>query len=258
VSLPELGRIRHILRKRGLFLVVSDAFETETTEYADVVLPAALWGEKTGCFTNVDRTVHISHQAIDPPGKARSDLDMLLDYARRMEFRDKDGAPLIKWRAPEEAFEAWKTCSRGRPCDYSGLTYEKLSQRSGIQWPCNERFPLGAERLYSDHVFNTHADYCETFGHDLTTGAVNTEQEYCARDPRGKAVLHGVDYQPPHEVTDENYPFWLTTGRIVYHWHTRTKTGRSRELTRRPRTPLFKSPRRMPLVWASGKETWLK
>jgi anaerobic selenocysteine-containing dehydrogenase len=232
VSLPELGRIRHILKKAGLFLVVADAFETETTEYADVILPAALWGEKTGCFTNVDRTVHISHKAIDPPGEARSDLDILLDYARRMNFRDKDGKPLIKWRSPEEAFEAWKTCSRGRPCDYSGLTYEKLSRRSGIQWPCNDTFPDGAERLYTDHVFNTQADYCETFGHDLTTGAVHTEQEYRARDPQGKAVLHGVDYQPPHESPDENYPLWLTTGRIVYHWHTRTKTGRSKELNK--------------------------
>lgn len=230
VSLPELGRIRRILKKRDLFLVVSDAFETETTEYADVVLPAALWGEKTGCFTNVDRTVHISQKAVNPPGEARSDLDMFLDYARRMDFRNKNGGPLITWRTAEEAFEAWKACSKGRPCDYSGMTYEKLSRTSGIQWPCNEAFPQGAERLYADHVFNTQADYCETFGHDLATGAVHTEEEYRARDPKGKAVLHGMEYQPPHEEPDEDYPFWLTTGRVVYHWHTRTKTGRSKEL----------------------------
>jgi anaerobic selenocysteine-containing dehydrogenase len=70
---------------------------TETAAFADVVLPAALWGEKTGCFTNVDRTVHISHKAIEPPGEAKSDLDIFLDFARRMDFRDKDDAPLIKW-----------------------------------------------------------------------------------------------------------------------------------------------------------------
>ena len=76
-------------------MVVSDAYRTETAELADVVLPAALWGVKTGCFANIDRTVHISHQAIDPPGQARSDLDIFLDFARRMDFRDRDGKPLV-------------------------------------------------------------------------------------------------------------------------------------------------------------------
>jgi anaerobic selenocysteine-containing dehydrogenase len=229
VSLPELARIRHILKKSGLFVVVNDAFPTETTQLADVVLPAALWGEKTGCFTNVDRTVHISHQAIDPPGDARSDFDIFRDFARRMDFRDKDGAPLITWTTPEEAFEAWKICSKGRPCDYSGMSYEKLS-RGPIQWPCNDEHPDGTERIYTEGVFNTDADYCETFGHDLTTGAVNQPEEYRSRDPRGKAILHGVEYQPPHEEPDDAYPFWVTTGRIVYHFHTRTKTGRSKAL----------------------------
>ena len=78
-------------------MVVQDAFLTETARFADVVLPAAIWGEKTGTFTNVDRTVHLSDKAVEPPGEARSDLDIFLDFARRMEFRDKDGAPLITW-----------------------------------------------------------------------------------------------------------------------------------------------------------------
>ena len=60
---------------------------TETTKLADVVLPAAIWGEKTGCFTNVDRTVHISHKAVEPPGEAKSDLDIFIDYSRRMDFQ---------------------------------------------------------------------------------------------------------------------------------------------------------------------------
>src|SRR3954447_4536778 len=119
VSMPNLPRIRKLLSNPELFVVVQDAFMTETAEFADVVLPSALWGEKTGCFTNVDRTVHISHKAIDPPGEARPDLDIFLDFARRMDFRDKDGQPLIKWRTPEDAFEGWKACTRGRPCDYT-------------------------------------------------------------------------------------------------------------------------------------------
>ncbi|MCY1158952.1 MAG: molybdopterin oxidoreductase, partial [Citricoccus sp.] len=123
VSLPELARIRSILEQERLFLVVQDLFLSETAQLADVVLPAATWGEKTGTFTNVDRTVHLSEKAVEPPGEARPDLDIFVDYARRLGLRDKDGEPLVKWRTPEEAFEAWKECTRGRPCDYTGLSY---------------------------------------------------------------------------------------------------------------------------------------
>jgi anaerobic selenocysteine-containing dehydrogenase len=230
VSMPNLTKIREILKNKKLFVVVQDAFMTETTNYADVVLPAALWGEKTGTFTNVDRTVHISHKAVDPPGEARSDMDIFIDFSKRMDFRDKDGQPLIKWSTPEEAFEAWKECSKGRPCDYSGLTYEKLSRGSGIQWPCNEQHPDGTEHLYTDGVFNTSANYCETYGHDLVTGGEITPEEYRASDPGGRAFIRAAEYLPPHEMPDKEYPLWLTTGRVVYHFHTRTKTARSPEL----------------------------
>jgi ferredoxin-nitrate reductase len=230
VSLPELHRIRKILSQEKLFVVVQDAFLTETAELADVVLPAAIWGEKTGTFTNADRTVHISHKAVEPPGEARPDLDIFLDYARRMDFRDRDGQPLIKWTDAEGAFEHWKECSKGWLCDYSGMTYKKLDRGSGIQWPCNKEYPRGKERLYDDFVFPTAAERCETYGHDIETGAARTPQEYKAHDPGGRAILKAAHYSPPMEEPDEKYPFWLTTGRVVYHWHTRTKTARSQEL----------------------------
>ena len=226
VSLPELARIREICDNDNLFLVVQDAFLTETAQLADVVLPAAIWGEKTGCFTNADRTVHISHQAIEPPGEAKADLDIFLDFAKRMDFKDKDGNPLIKWTDAEGAFEAFKEVTRGRPCDYTGLSYLKLSEGSGIQWPCNGNFPDGKERLYEDGVFNTAANYCEIYGHDIVTGAAIEPMEYRAKDPKGKARIKAADYIPPAEEPDDDYPFFLTTGRVVYHWHTRTKTGR--------------------------------
>jgi anaerobic selenocysteine-containing dehydrogenase len=230
VSLPELHRIRRLLQKSDLFLVVQDGFLTETAELADLVLPAAIWAEKTGCFTNADRTVHISHKAIDPPGEARSDLAIFTEYAERMDFRDKDGAPLIKWREAEGAFEHFKQLTKGRPCDYSGMTYAKLSAGSGIQWPCNEQYPEGKERLYDDGRFSTAADYCEIYGHDLMTGAPITPVDYHANNPNGKAKIKSAEYRPPLEEPDETYPFWLTTGRLVYHFHTRTKTGRAEAL----------------------------
>ena len=230
VSIPDLGRLRAILRRRGVFVIVQDAFMTETAEMADVVLPAAIWGEKTGCSTNVSRVVHLNHKAIEPPGEARPDLDIFLDFARRMDFRDKDGAPLIKWTDSEGAFDAWRACTRGRPCDYSGLSYAKLSGGSGIPWPVNDKHPHGSVRYYADLRFATDPDYCESYGHDLLTGAEIKADTYRARKPDGRAFLRPVDYVPPTEEPDDEYPFFLTTGRVVYHFHTRTKTGRSKAL----------------------------
>lgn len=230
VSLPDLGRIRSLLAKPELLVVVQDIFLTETARLADVVLPAATWGEKLGTFTNVDRTVHISERAVDPPGEARSDLEIWLDYAERMGFEDRDGEPLIKWHDSESAFEAWKRCSRGRPCDYSAITYEKLRGGSGVHWPCTEESPDGTERLYAEGRFNTDPDYSEGYGHDLVTGAAYSEDDYRALEPDGRAFLHAAAYEPSPEVPDAERPFLLTTGRTVYHFHTRTKTARAPEL----------------------------
>lgn len=230
VSLPELRRIRSILSQQRLFVVVQDIFPTETTELADVVLPAAAWGEKTGTFTNTDRTVHLSEKAVDPPGQARADLDIFLDYARRMDFRDRDGNPLPSWTDPESAFAAWQRCSAGRPCDYTGLSYDKLRGGSGIQWPCNAENPDGTERLYADGRFWAAPDYCEAYGKDLITGAPLEPTEYRAMNPDGKAIIKAAEYVPAHEVPSDDYPFALITGRTVYHFHTRTKTGRVPEL----------------------------
>jgi len=230
VSLPDLDRIRGILARPELTVVVQDLFLTETAQLADVVLPAATWGEKTGTFTNADRTVHLSEQAVDPPGEARPDLEIFLDFARRMDFRDADGAPLIRWTDAEGAFEAWKACSRGRPCDYSGMSYAALRDRGPIQWPCTEDAPGGTERLYTNGVFNTDPDVCEEYGRDLKTGATFSEDDARAKEPAGRAHLLAAAYQPPPEQPGAEHPLLLTTGRTVHHFHTRTKTGRAPEL----------------------------
>jgi anaerobic selenocysteine-containing dehydrogenase len=167
--------------------------------------------------------VHHSGRAIEPPGEARADLDIFLDYARRMDFRDKDGAPLIKWQDPESAFEAWQACSAGRPCDYSGLSYAKLRAGDETQWPCNERHPAGRERLYTEQDFYADPDYCEDYGHDLVTGTSVESDEYRALNPRGKAIIKSARYLPPAEPPSDEYPLRLNTGRTVYHFHTRSK-----------------------------------
>jgi len=146
VSLPELARIRSILADERLFVVVSDAFLNETTELADVVFPTAISDEKTGTYTNADRTVHLSEQAVEPPGEARADREIFLDFADRLGLQDKDGDPLIKWRTPEEVFDAWRECSRGRPRDYSEISYDRLRGGSGVQWAASVSTPTAASR----------------------------------------------------------------------------------------------------------------
>ncbi|WP_415362340.1 molybdopterin oxidoreductase family protein [Saccharothrix sp. BKS2] len=228
-DLRRAARIRRILDGDRCFVVVQDLFLTETARLADVVLPAAAgWGEKTGTFTNVNRTVHLSEKAVDPPGEARSDLDIFLMYAAAVDFRDGDGAPLITWRTPEEVFDAWREATRSRPVDYTGLSYARLRGPTGIPWPVNDQAPDGTDRLCTDAVFPTATDECETYGHDLLTGAAVTGQEHRALRPGGRAFLKGAHHTPAHEEPSEDYPLLCTTGRTAYRFHTRTKTGRSR------------------------------
>ena len=197
VSFPNLGVLTQALE--GLeFLVVQDGFHpTPTTEFADLVLPAAIWGEKEGTYTNSERRVSKANRACDPPGEARSDFDIFLDLAGALGVRDEI---FPGWSTPKDAFEEWKHVSAGRLCDYSGMTYEAIEQYGGLQWP----FPVGASdpeatrRLYTDGLFQT---------------------------DDGKARLLVVGWEPFPEQPNGEFPFVLNTGRTVEHWHTRTKTA---------------------------------
>ncbi|KAK5550360.1 hypothetical protein LTR46_011637 [Exophiala xenobiotica] len=209
VSLPNLQTVRDLLTSEDLFAVAQDIFPNETTAIADVVLPAAAQGEKTGSFTNIDRTVHLSQKAV-APGEVKSDFEIFCDFSKRMGFRDKDGKPLISWTDPSEAFEAWKKMSTGRPCDYSGLSY-----REAHWW-----------------FWHSVALHRETYGHDLETWAPYTKEQYAAWNPAGRAILKPCHYMPELEAVNDDYPLQLSTGRPPLHFHTRTKTGRTPELQR--------------------------
>jgi anaerobic selenocysteine-containing dehydrogenase len=170
------------------FLVVQDGFDpTPTSALAHLVLPAAMWGEKEGTYTNSERRVSKVNAAVQPPGEARPDFDIFLDLGARLGVRDE---LFPGWRGPRDAFEEWKRVSKGRLCDYSALTYEAIEAAGGIQW--------GGERLYADGNFAT---------------------------PDGRARFFAVECQPFPEQPGRQYPFILNTGRTVEHWHTRTKTG---------------------------------
>jgi assimilatory nitrate reductase catalytic subunit len=198
VSFPNLGRLRQALE--GLdCLVVQDGFHpTPTSELAHLVLPAAIWGEKEGTYTNSERRVSKVNRAVDPPGEARSDFDIFLDVAGALGVRDE---LFPGWSTPRDAFEEWKEVSAGRLCDYSGMTFDAIEEHGGIQWP----FPAGAtdpqepRRLYTDGRFQT---------------------------DDGRARLIPVAWEPFPEQPSRSFPLVLNTGRTVEHWHTRTKTGK--------------------------------
>jgi anaerobic selenocysteine-containing dehydrogenase len=231
VSLPDQNRTRKILDK--LFVVVQDPFvDTESVAFADIYFPAAMWGEKTGCVTNAERSVNLLLKAVEPPGEARSDFELFVEVSRRIGFTDKDGAPLLNFKEPREAFEEWGRVSKGRPCDYSGMSYELILKKGAVRWPCNERYPEGCERLYEDLEFWTGIDECESYGANFLTGNKHTRSDYEHIDPKGKAFLKPVHWRRQPNPTDEEFPFVLNTGRNVYHFHTRTKTARSEVLNR--------------------------
>ena len=198
VSFPNREVLEDALGRLDL-LVVQDGFDTPTTALADVVLPAAVWGEKDGTYTNSERRVSRLRAAVAPPGEARTDFAIFLDIARRWGCADE---LFPGWAEPADAFAEWRRVSAGRPCDYSGITYERLDEAGGVQWPCPEGddVPLaGTARLYADRVFNR---------------------------PNRRAMVLPVEPEPIRDAPRPEYPFLLNTGRTVEHWHTRTKTGR--------------------------------
>jgi predicted molibdopterin-dependent oxidoreductase YjgC len=179
-------------------------------------------------MTNAERRVNYVARVVDPPGEARSDLDIFIDFARRMHFTDSDGQPLLQFETPEQAFDEWRRISKDMIPDYSGMTYAMIRERGGVQWPCNEKAPNGTVRLYTDRQFPTNWEIAESYEKDLMTGHEHTLKEYRERvDPRGKAFLLAGDYVPPVEDVDDEFPLVAVAGRQVYHWHTRTKTAKA-------------------------------
>jgi assimilatory nitrate reductase catalytic subunit len=196
VSFPNLDVLKQGLETLD-FLVVQDGFHpTPTSEFADLVLPAAIWGEKEGTYTNSERRVSKVNRAVDPPGEAKSDFEIFLAIAERLGCREE---LFPGWKSPRDAFEEWKRVSKGRLCDYSGLSYELLEQHNGIQWP----FPEGSSQARTTRLYES--------------GRFSTED--------GKARLLCIDWTPFPEQPSQQFPFVLNTGRTVEHWHTRTKTG---------------------------------
>lgn len=238
VTLPDLNRfLAHASfdNPQRPFTVVQDIYDpVESMAFADLFLPAAQWAEKTGTYTCSERRVNLGLQAVQPPGLALrpqygawSDFDIIRMVAERLasidaRYRTKSGRPVIDYATPEECFEEWKQVSAGRVCDMSGMSYAALQAANGMHWPSTPANPGGGQRLYTDGRFNT----------NWADAQYGTSPEAPWIDPENlsRAWLWAVDYQPPPEVPDGQYPFWLNTGRVIEHFHSRTKTKRIAQL----------------------------
>jgi ferredoxin-nitrate reductase len=230
VSMTNLPWVREALER--VFLIVQDPFATtETVGLADVYLPAAMWGEKTGCMTNAERRCNLVEKVVEPPGQARADMEIFVDFATRLGLSNKDGGPLIGYSSPEKAFDEWRAVSAGMIPDYSKMSYASIAARGGVQWPCTRSHPGGTERLYTDFAFHTATAETEDFSKDPRTGHARTLPEYAtgrASDRRARFVA--VEWEAPLERPDEGRPLTAITGRQAWHWHTRTKTARATRL----------------------------
>jgi formate dehydrogenase alpha subunit len=215
MSEPNLNHARHAVE--GLeFFVAQDIFFNETNVYADVILPAASFAEKDGTFTNSDRRVQRVRKALTPPGQARADWEIVSDLARRTishicreagqhpdsPSRDMDrqiceqaDQIIANWTYSHPA-DTWEEMRQVTP-DFYGITYERLEREGGVHWPCPAPDHPGSPYLFAEDF------------------------------PRGRGKFFTVEYDTESELPDDEYPFTLSTGRVLYHWHGGTLTRAS-------------------------------
>lgn len=204
VSLPDLHQVQRALDRAEL-IVVQDAFHpTETTQRADILLPAASWGEREYISTNSERMVSYSEKLVEPPGAARPDWQIICNVAQRL------GHVGFDFKSAVEVWDEWIGLSAGRACDMTGMPHRRLSAERHLQWPCPAEDHAGTKRLYTDGRF-AHSD--------------------------GRAVFLYREPSAPKEVVDHEFPTVLTTGRVYSHWHTMTRTAKSKQLVRRDPEP---------------------
>lgn len=192
VSLPDTNAVRKSLETLE-FNVCIDFFMSESSRYADVVLPGTTWSEDEGTTTNGEGRVVKINQAIDPPADARHDWRTLQEIARRM-GRGK----YFQFNSPREIWDELRVASKGGKADYYGITYEKIEAQDGVFWPCPTLESEGTPRLFE-----------ERFAHD-----------------DGRARFHPIEYKGADEKPDDEYPLIFTSGRIVHQYLSGNQTRR--------------------------------
>ena len=196
VSAPDARRIQQRLRALDL-LVVSDFFLSETAALAHVVLPSAQWAEEDGTMTNLEGRVVLRSRAFAPPSGVRTDLEAIVAIAAAL-----GREAWFPSSSPREVFDELRRATAGGPADYRGISYERIRNSDGVFWPCPDLAHPGTPRLFTEQ-FPT---------------------------PTGRARFHAIHHESPAEVADEQFPLYLTTGRVLAHYQSGTQTRRISEL----------------------------
>lgn len=208
MSDPNVDHFIHAMESLDL-LIVQDIFMSETARLAHLVLPAAGWGEKEGTFANTERRIQYVPKAVNPPGEARPDWWIITELARRMGYMG------MNYAGPQDI---WDEVRRVVPSQFGGISYKRLQAVRGIQWPCpNEEHP-GTPVLYAGGKFSTPSGKARLQPVLFDAGGVAE-----AKVKQFKNPIVGHLSEPP----DSEYPFVLTTGRRVYHYHTGTMTRKT-------------------------------
>ncbi|HCI14606.1 MAG TPA: nitrate reductase [Gallionellaceae bacterium] len=202
-SLPDLNLVHEALAACPFVVVQEVTPHTDTAACADLLLPAAGWGEKEGTVTNSERRISRVRAAVPPPGEARADWRIAADFARRLEQRiagrgSIDGTTLFPYRSVEEIFNEHRATTIGRDLDIGSLSYALLEAVGPQQWPFPADAAQGCSRLYADGLFPTAS---------------------------GRAGFSAVDHRPTAEATDARYPLHLNSGRLRDQWHGMSRTG---------------------------------
>ncbi|WP_039010948.1 nitrate reductase [Pseudomonas brassicacearum] len=203
-SMPDQTAVREALQACP-FVVLQEAFRTtETAAFADLLLPAASWGEKEGSVTNSERRISHVRRAIGAPGEARPDWAITVDFAQRLEKHLRPGQPsLFAFESPAQLFDEYKQLTRGRDLDLSGISHALIDQLGPQQWPFPDGATVGTARLYVDGIFPTDS---------------------------GRARFVADPYRAAKELRDARYPLTLNTGRLRDQWHGMSRTGTAAQL----------------------------
>ena len=194
ISEPNVGKLEKALNDIE-FLVVQDIFLNESCRYADVILPAACFAEKDGVFTNSDRRVQRVRKAVEPPGEARADWQILVELMKRAGLEQPD------YQSPADVYAELASLSD----KFTGISHQRIDREGGLQWPVPSADAGSTEYLHKGGVL------------------------------RGKGLFQPVEYRPPAEMADPEYPLVLSTGRTLYHYNAATQTRRSEGLaTKQP------------------------
>lgn len=211
MSDPDSDHLRHALEHLDL-LVVQDIFLTETARLADVVLPATCWGEKDGTFSNTERRVQRVRKAVNPPGEARPDWWIFCRLAQKMGYTG------MNYRHPQEI---WDELRKLVPEKFGGISYARMEKERGIIWPCPSEDHPGTPILYQGGKFLTPSGKANLYPVLFNPGKHDSKQPNNVKGT-AKVIVGSIA-----ELPDQEYPFTLTTGRRVYHYHTSTMTRKS-------------------------------